>query len=110
MIANVDRLISKSTDGFLLPSSAGNKYGIRSDSLSKAFGRLKTTQGFGKQHVFHSVRAMVITLLLRSGVPGPTVANIVGHETGLVTFDVYDEGASPRQKLDALSNLSFPFS
>ncbi|MGH8439368.1 MAG: tyrosine-type recombinase/integrase [Pseudomonas sp.] len=110
LIANVDRLVSKSIDGFLLPSSAGNKYGIRSDSLSKAFGRLKTAQGFGKQHVFHSVRAMVVTLLLRSGVPGPTVANIVGHETGLVTFDVYDEGASPRQKLDALSNLSFTFS
>lgn len=106
----VERLIADSTDGFLLPSSAGNKYGIRSDSLSKAFGRLKTAQGFGKHHVFHSVRSMVVTLLLRSGVPGPTVANIVGHETGLVTFDVYDEGASPRQKLDALSNLSFNFS
>jgi len=108
--ATVDRLIADSTDDFLLPSSAGNKYGIRSDSLSKAFGRLKTAQGFGKHHVFHSVRSMVVTLLLRSGVPGPTVANIVGHETGLVTFDVYDEGASPRQKLDALSNLSFNFS
>lgn len=108
--ATVERLIADSTDGYLLPSSAGNKYGIRSDSLSKAFGRLKTAQGFGKHHVFHSVRSMVVTLLLRSGVPGPTVANIVGHETGLVTFDVYDEGASPRQKLDALSNLSFKFS
>lgn len=105
----VDRLISNSTDGFLLPSSAGNKYGIRSDSLSKAFGRLKTAQGFGKRHVFHSVRAMVVTLLVRSGVPGTTVANIVGHETGLVTFDVYDEGASPKQKLDALSKLVFNF-
>ncbi|OQR32777.1 hypothetical protein BWR59_12540 [Pseudomonas sp. Bc-h] len=106
----VERLITNSTEGFLLPSSAGNKYGIRSDSLSKAFGRLKTAQGFGKHHVFHSVRKMVVTLLLRGGVPGPTVANIVGHETGLVTFDVYDEGASPRQKLDALSHLSFSFS
>ena len=106
----VERLISDSADGFLLPSSAGNKYGIRSDSLSKAFGRLKTAQGFGKQHVFHSVRSMVVTLLLRSGVPGPTVANIVGHETGLVTFDIYDEGASPKQKFDALFNLSFNFS
>jgi len=110
LLATVERLIADSTDGFLLPSSAGNKYGIRSDSLSKAFGRLKRAQGFGKHHVFHSVRSMVVTLLLRSGVPGPTVANIVGHETGLVTFDVYDEGASPRQKLGALSNLSFNFS
>lgn len=105
----VDRLIDKSTDGFLLPSSSGNKYGIRSDPHSKAFGRLKKAQGFGSRHVFHSVRAMVVTLLVRAGVPGPTVANIVGHETGLVTFDVYDEGASPKQKQAALSNLGFNF-
>ena len=105
----VDRLTIKSTDGFLLPSSAGNKYGVRSDPLSKAFGRLKTAQGFGSRHVFHSVRSMVVTLLLRAGVPGPTVANIVGHETGLVTFDVYDEGASPKQKQTALAKLSFQF-
>ena len=105
----VDRLIDKSTDGFLLPSSSGNKYGIRSDPHSKAFSRLKTAQGFGSRHVFHSVRAMVVTLLVRAGVPGPTVANIVGYETGLVTFDVYDEGASPKQKQAALSNLDFNF-
>lgn len=106
----VERLIKDSADGFLLPATSGNKYGIRSDSLSKAFGRIKTAEGFGKQHVFHSVRSMVITLLLRAGVVGPTVANIVGHETGIVTFDVYDEGASPHQKLEALNNLSFDFS
>ncbi len=105
----VERLIKDSGDGFLLPASSGNKYGIRSDSLSKAFGRVKTAEGFGKQHVFHSVRAMVITLLLRAEVVGPTVANIVGHETGIVTFDIYDEGASPQQKLKALEKLSFNF-
>jgi integrase len=107
--ATIERLTADSTDGFLLPSSAGNKYGIRSDPLSKAFGRLKTSQGFGRQHVFHSVRSMVVTLLLRGGVPGPTVANIVGHETGLVTFDIYDEGASPRQKLEAIEKLQYKF-
>ena len=105
----VDRLIDKSTDDFLLPSSSGNKYGIRSDPHSKAFGRLKTAQGFGSRHVFHSIRKSVVTLLVRAGVPGPTIANIVGHETGLVTFDVYDEGASPKQKQAALSNLDFNF-
>ena len=109
LVPTVERLIADSKDGYLLPSSAGNKYGIRSDSLSKAFGRLKTAQGYDKKHVFHSVRSMVVTLLLRGGVPGPTVANIVGHETGLVTFDIYDEGASPAQKLAALKVLSYTF-
>jgi integrase len=105
--SSVERLASTSKDGYLLSGSTGrgNQYGIRSDSLSKAFGRLKTAHDFGKHHVFHSVRAMVVTQLSRAGVPGPTIANIVGHETGIVTFDVYDEGASPRQKLDAILKL-----
>ncbi|MEB0150328.1 tyrosine-type recombinase/integrase [Pseudomonas sp. CCC2.2] len=101
----IDRLIESSTDGYLLHSSGGNQYGTRSDNISKAFGRLKTSLGYGRQHVFHSIRGTTITQLLRSGVPGTTVANIVGHETGLVTFDVYDEGASPKQKLEAISKL-----
>ena len=105
----VARLAFNSKDGYLLPSSGKNKYGIRSDPLSKAFGRLKTSLAFGKQHVFHSVRATVVTLLLRADVPGATVANIVGHETGLVTFDVYAEGASPAQKLHALAKLAYAF-
>lgn len=105
----IDRLSSATQDDYLLPSSGGNKYGIRSDSYSKTFGRLKTDMGFGPRHVFHSIRMSVVTLLLRANVPGAIVANIVGHETGLVTYDVYDEGASPRQKLDALTHLSFNF-
>lgn len=103
----VDRLIKSTKDGFLLPSSSGNKYGNRSDPLSKAFGRLKTSMDFDRKIVFHCVRSMTITHLLRKHVPGPTVANIVGHETGLVTFDIYDEGASPMQKLEALKLLDF---
>lgn len=105
----VERLSQATTDGYLIASSGGNKYGVRSDSLSKAFGRLKTSMGFGPKHVFHSVRSMVITQLLREGIPGVIVANIVGHETGIVTFDVYDEGASPKQKLGALQKLSYNF-
>lgn len=106
----VEHLANETLDGFLLPSSGGNQYGIRSDSYSKSFGRLKTGMGFGTRHVFHSVRMTVVTQLLRAGVPGVVVANIVGHETGLVTYDVYDEGASSAQKLTAISNLHFNFS
>lgn len=106
----VERLSQNTTDGFLIASSSGNKYGIRSDSLSKAFGRLKTRMGFSGRHVFHSLRKSAITRMLRADVPGPTVADIVGHETGLVTFDVYSQGASPKQKLDAIKTLCFDFS
>lgn len=101
----VDRLLENSKDGYLVPSDCKNKYGIRSDALSKAFGRLKRTQGFGSQQVFHSIRKTVITQLVRAGVQGTLIAELVGHETGTVTFDVYSQGASAAQKLEAISKL-----
>jgi integrase len=101
----VTRLKTESTDGYLVPSASKNKYKIRSDALSKAFGRLKTAHGFGPQQVFHSIRKTNITQLVRAGVQGTLIAELVGHETGLVTFDVYSQGASAAQKLEAISKL-----
>lgn len=101
----VKRLQRDSVDGYLIHSTSRNKYKNRSDPLSKAFGRLKTAHGFGKQHVFHSFRGTVVTQLQRANVPGPLIAQIVGHETGTVTYDVYSQGASPLQKLKAISKL-----
>lgn len=105
----VDHLVANPSEGYLLPSSAGNKYGVRSDSLSKAFGRLKTAMGFGPQHVFHSVRSMVVTQLQRADVPGVLIAELVGHETGTVTFDVYAGGHSVAQKQAAIGKLGYKF-
>lgn len=101
----VERLKNDSKDGYLIPSDSKNKYGIRSDALSKAFGRLKESKGYGSQHVFHSIRKTVITQLVRAGVQGTLIAELVGHETGTVTFDVYSQGASAAQKLEAISKL-----
>jgi integrase len=101
----INRLTKSSTDGFLVRTDSRNKYGIRSDALSKAFGRLKTAKGFDRTHVFHSIRATVITQLVRADVPDRLIKELVGHETGTVTFDVYSNGSSPKQKLAALSKL-----
>ncbi|MFA7945133.1 tyrosine-type recombinase/integrase [Pseudomonas brenneri] len=101
----VERLKNDSKDGYLIPSDSKNKYGIRSDALSKAFGRLKESKGYGSQHVFHSIRKTVITQLVRADVQGTLIAELVGHETGTVTFDVYSQGASAAQKLEAISKL-----
>ena len=103
----VEKLIRNSKDGFLISSPAGNKYGNRSDALSKQFGRLKTTLEYNSQYVFHSFRKTVITQLQRADVPGILIASIVGHETGTVTFDVYSAGPSPKQKHDAISKLKY---
>lgn len=103
--ALVDRLVEQSKGGYLVPSDSKNKYGIRSDALSKAFGRLKTTHGYGSQQVFHSIRKTVVTQLHRASVQGALIAELVGHETGSVTFDVYSQGATAAQKLEAISKL-----
>ncbi|MBH3346983.1 tyrosine-type recombinase/integrase [Pseudomonas putida] len=106
----VQRLIAESEDGFLLPSvNKKNLYGRRSDAWSKSFGKLKMSEGFSSQHVFHSIRATTITQLLRADVQGHIVASIVGHGTDVLTYDVYHKGASPKQKLEALSRLMFNF-
>jgi len=106
----VERLIAESKDGFLLPSvNKKNLYGRRSDAWSKSFGKLKKSEGFSSQHVFHSIRATTITQLLRADVQGHIVASIVGHGTDVLTYDVYHKGASPMQKLEAISKLSFRF-
>lgn len=101
----VTRLIADSKDGWLLPINAQNQYGVRSAPLSKVFGRLKQSQGFGRSHVFHSIRMTTITQLQRQGVQGILIAELVGHETGTVTFDVYAQGFSSSQKMVAISAI-----
>lgn len=101
----VKRLAKDSEDKFLIPVSGKNKYGNRSDSLGKQFGRLKKSLGYGSEFVFHSLRKSFITLLQNNDIPGLTIASIVGHETGTITFDVYSAGPNAKQKLKAISSL-----
>lgn len=103
----IDDLVKNAdADGFLIHTSGGNKYGIRSDSISKAFGRIKRELGYDARYVFHSIRKTVITSLQHNDVKPLVIASIVGHETGTVTFDIYSEGASAKQKLEAINTLS----
>lgn len=106
LLTTVDRLCEDSTDTFLIPAESADKYGKRSHAISKAFGRLRTAEGFSKLHVFHSFRHTVVTELIRADVPDALAKELVGHETGSVTHDVYSKGASTKQKLAAISKLS----
>ena len=101
----VKRLMDDSKDDYLVVTNSRSKYGIRSDPMVKAFGRLKSSLGFGPDRVFHSIRKTVITQLVRASVQGTLIAELVGHETGQVTFDVYSQGASTDQKFEAISKL-----
>lgn len=105
LLLTIDRLREDSTDTFLIPAESADKYGKRSHAISKAFGRLRTAAGFSKLHVFHSFRHTVVTELIRADVPDALAKELVGHETGSVTHDVYSKGASTGQKLAAISKL-----
>lgn len=105
----VKQLMQGSQDGWLLPIKTKNMYGIRSDALSKRFGRLKKELGFGPLHVFHSIRHTVTTSLHQAGLPLSTVQQLIGHETKTVTLDTYSKGLSASQKLEAISKLDYPF-
>jgi len=102
----VEQLVKNAdSDGYLIHTSGGNKYGIRSDSISKAFGRIKKELGYDPRYVFHSIRKTVITALQHNDVKPLVIASIVGHETGTITFDVYSAGPNAKQKLKAISTL-----
>ncbi|MDH1308937.1 site-specific integrase [Pseudomonas fulva] len=105
LLTTINRLSEDSTDTFLIPTSSHDHYGKRSHAISKAFGRLRTAAGFSKLHVFHGFRHTVVTELIRADVPDALAKELVGHETGSVTHDVYSKGASATQKLAAISKI-----
>lgn len=97
-----------SSDGYLLSGLTFNKYGDRSNAIGKRFGRLKADLGFGEQHVFHSLRKTVVTLLEDAGVSENLAADIVGHEKPRITYGLYSGGASLATKAAALSKVRYP--
>jgi hypothetical protein len=48
LVTLVDKMTKGSTDGYLVPSKAAGKYGVRSDHYTKRFGKLKEAMGFSK--------------------------------------------------------------
>ena len=104
----VKRLRKASRDGFLIPSTAAGQYGVRSDPLSKRFGRLKEALGFTPGHVFHSIRKTVATQLEQAGVSEGIAADILGHEKKTLSYGLYSSGSSMEQKAAALVKMSYP--
>lgn len=103
----IKRLNDSSENGYLLAGSDEGAFGKRSDALGKRFGKLKTTLGFGQQHVFHSVRKAVVSQLEQAGVSENTTADIVGHDKPRITYGLYSAGSSLKQKADALFMVAY---
>lgn len=105
-LVNILKLESK--DGFLIPSTASNKRGNRSESLSKRFGRLKTREGFTKDHVFHSIRKTFTTTLENAGVFQNIVSDIIGHEKEGFTYSHYSGGITLEVKREFIEKVVYP--
>jgi len=105
--ARMAKLVKESGDGYVLSGLSENKYGDRSNAVSKRFGHLKTKLGFGHQHVFHSIRKTVITILENEGIPENVVADIVGHEKTTMTYGLYSGGISLAVKRKGLESLRY---
>ena len=103
----VDRLAADSKDGYLLLSKSKNQYDERSTGLSRRFGRLKSSLGYGPELVFHSLRKTVTTKLEQAGVSEGVAADIVGHEKQTITYGLYSGGTSMAQKMEAINNITY---
>lgn len=106
----IDELIQTTTDGHLLQSArkkTGDKYGKRSPTFSKAFSLLKQELGYDERFVFHSLRKTFITQLQRADVPGVLIAELAGHSTGTLTFDIYAKGHSMTQLQGAVERVVY---
>lgn len=104
---HIDALSKASVDGYLIPSSADNKYKRRSESISKRFATIRTALGFGPEFVFHSIRKTVATLFEQAGIPEHTAADILGHEKPTMTFGLYSAGSSMEQRKIAIAALHY---
>jgi integrase len=103
----VDRLAADSKDGYLIFSKSKNQYDERSTGLSRRFGRLKSSLGYGPELVFHSLRKTVTTKLEQAGVSEGIAADIVGHEKQTITYGLYSGGTSMAQKMEAISKITY---
>jgi integrase len=104
----ITRLVDKSSDGYVFSGLSENKYGDRSNALGKRFGRLKTDLGFTSNHVFHSIRKTVATLLEDAGVPENVAADIMGHDKPTMTYGLYSGGTSLVVRCEAIKKLAYP--
>lgn len=101
----VARLVSTSTDGFLISGLSANAVGERGKTLGIRFSVLKKALGFGLEHNFHSLRRTLATAFQEAGVPEAHAAEIFGHSYGGETYGTYAGHLSFKQKREIMDRL-----
>jgi len=103
----VARLVTTSTDGYLLSGLTFNKYGNRSNAIGKGFGRLKKQLGYSESYVFHSFRKGFATQLENANIPVNVSARLMGHEVQGQTFGNYSDGLALKGLKEAISHVDW---
>lgn len=105
----IEQLCEASKDNYLIPSTTSNKYEKRSEGHGKRFGRMKTALGYGKKHVFHSIRKTVTTMFEHAGISESVAADVIGHDKPTMTYGLYSGGSSLQQRRAAIDTLHYEF-
>jgi integrase len=105
----IKQLVAKSDDDFVITGLTKNKYGDRSNAVGKRFGRLKSLEGYESQHVFHSIRKTLVTMLENQGIGENVAADIVGHEKPRITYGLYSGGTTLGVMREAIERISYDF-
>lgn len=106
------KLVRESSNEYLLPDLTITGTGSRASAIGKRFGRVKAALGYGGRHVYHSFRGTVVHLTLITDKNALSIAqDIVGHEKGNVTEDIYNAlGSSMEQRSQLLEDsIRYPF-
>ncbi len=71
LLSTMQWLIGVRTTGYVLAGLNADQNGDRSKAIGDRFSRMKKAMGFGKTHVFHSIRHSVACMFRDAGVPEP---------------------------------------
>ncbi|CAA7623756.1 putative Integrase [Magnetospirillum sp. LM-5] len=104
------RLKGKRSSGYLFKDMKLNKFGDRSNAVGKRFGKMKMAEplNYGSEYVFHSIRKTFTTLLWSSGIQRELISQILGHETGHITTDIYARDPDFETKRRAIAAVQYP--
>lgn len=59
-------------------------------TITDQFAELKTSLGHGREHVYHSFRHSVANRLENARINTREIKRLMGHATGIITFDTYN--------------------
>ncbi len=101
------KIVKASKGGYLIESSAENQYGDRSPAISKAFAHLCDSMGFGREYVFHSIRATFMTELSKAGVEDIPIQILVGHAVNSTMRKHYVKHTEISAKMKIIMKLRY---